>query len=147
MFLGLMAYLNPKGAGDSSMPVKRRSGPGVRDGASWDPRDMTKAGLPEPLISRRCKDSSIGKTSETGAMLCIGIKSLLVQPPGCGAIPSEGIQGDEWGVYVTLERTTRTNMGSPEGRESDGDGGPVVVAGVTTCLGGGSAVRRAKGAR
>ena len=47
-FLGLMAYLNPKGAGDSSMPVKRRSGPGIRDDASWDPRDMAKAGLPEP---------------------------------------------------------------------------------------------------
>jgi hypothetical protein len=47
-------------------------------------------------------------------------------------MPSEGIQGDEWGAYVTLPRTTRTNMGSPTGRESYGDGGPVVVAGVTT---------------
>lgn len=30
-------------------------------------------------------------------------------------MPSEGIQGYEWGAYVTLERTTRTNMGSPTG--------------------------------
>jgi hypothetical protein len=33
-------------------------------------------------------------------------------------------------------RTTRTNAGSPTGRESYGDGGLVVVAGVTTCRGG-----------
>jgi hypothetical protein len=33
-------------------------------------------------------------------------------------------------------RTTRTNVGSPKGRESYGDGGLVVVAGVTTCQGG-----------
>ena len=47
-------------------------------------------------------------------------------------MPSEGIEGDEWDAYVTLSRTARTNMGSPTGRESYGDGGPVVVAGVTT---------------
>jgi hypothetical protein len=51
-------------------------------------------------------------------------------------MPSEGIQGDEWDAYVTLSRTTRTNMGSPTGRESYGDGGPVVVAGVTPGRGG-----------
>ena len=50
-------------------------------------------------------------------------------------MPSEGIEGDEWDAYVTLSRTARTNMGSPTGRESYGDGGLVVVAGVTTCQG------------
>ena len=49
-------------------------------------------------------------------------------------MPSEGIQGDEWDAYVTLSRTTRTNVGSPTGRESYGDGVPVVVVGVTTHL-------------
>jgi hypothetical protein len=39
-------------------------------------------------------------------------------------------------AYVTLPRTTGTNAGSPVGRESYGDGGLVVVAGVTTGLGG-----------
>ena len=58
------------------------------------------------------------------------------KPPGNGAIPDQGIQGDEWGAYVTLSRTTRTNAGSPVGREPYGDGGPVVVAGVTTGRGG-----------
>ena len=42
-----MAYLEPKGEGDNSMPVKRRPCSGVGGGASWDPRDMAKAGLPE----------------------------------------------------------------------------------------------------
>jgi len=51
-------------------------------------------------------------------------------------MPSEGIEGDEWGAYVTLLRTTVTNVGSPNGRESHGDGGPVVVAGVTPGQGG-----------
>ena len=45
--LGLMAYLDPKGEGDKSMPGNRRSCLGV-GGASGDPRDMAKAGLPEP---------------------------------------------------------------------------------------------------
>ncbi|HTQ89708.1 MAG TPA: reverse transcriptase/maturase family protein [Streptosporangiaceae bacterium] len=62
-------------------------------------------------------------------------------------MPSEGIEGDEWGAYVTLSRIAETNAGSPNGREPYGDRGPVVAAGVTTCQGGGNTVRRAKGAR
>src|SRR5262245_2677559 len=42
-----MAYLDPKGEGDLSMPLKRRLCPDVRGGAARDPRDMAKAGLPE----------------------------------------------------------------------------------------------------
>ncbi len=42
-----MAYPDPKGERDSSLPGKRRSGPGVRAEVSRDPRDMAKAGLPE----------------------------------------------------------------------------------------------------
>jgi hypothetical protein len=32
-------------------------------------------------------------------------------------MPSEGIQGDEWGAYVTLFRAAATNVGSPNGRK------------------------------
>jgi hypothetical protein len=46
-FLGLVAYLNPKGEGDNSMPVKQRSCSGIRSGALRDPRGMAKAALPE----------------------------------------------------------------------------------------------------
>jgi hypothetical protein len=59
-----------------------------------------------------------------------------MQPPERGATPSEGVEGDEWAAYVTLSRTTGTNAGSPTGRESYGDGGLVVVAGVTPGQGG-----------
>jgi hypothetical protein len=49
---------------------------------------------------------------------------------------SEDIKGDEWAAYVALSRMTKTNAGSPKGREFYGDGVPIVVAGVTTCQGG-----------
>ena len=42
-----MAYLEPKGEGDKSMPGNQRPGPGVRDGVLGDPLDMAKAGLLE----------------------------------------------------------------------------------------------------
>src|SRR5665648_465871 len=69
-------------------------------------------------------------------MLCADIVEGSVHLAERGAMPSEGIQGDEWDAYVTLSRTTRTNVGSPTGREPYGDGVPVVVVGVTTHQGG-----------
>ena len=42
-FLGPMAYLEPKGEGDSSLPGKRWPCPGVWGGVPRDPRDMAKA--------------------------------------------------------------------------------------------------------
>ncbi len=49
---------------------------------------------------------------------------------------SEDIEGDERAAYVALSRMTKTNAGSPKGRESYGDGVPIVVAGVTPRRGG-----------
>jgi hypothetical protein len=46
VFLDLMADLDLKGEGDSSMPANRQPGPGVWGGVPGDPRDMAKAGLP-----------------------------------------------------------------------------------------------------
>src|SRR5438270_13754154 len=59
-------------------------------------------------------------TSVTGAKLCDGVDLALSQPSEHGAMPSEGIQGDEWDAYLTLLRATGTNVGSPTGRESYG---------------------------
>jgi hypothetical protein len=53
------------------------------------------AGLPDSRISRRCKNTSAGKTHETGATSCVDFVRGSTQPPGRGAMPSEGIQGDE----------------------------------------------------
>jgi len=111
------------------------------------PRDRAKAGLPDTPISRRCKEPSAGNAPVTGATACAGIVKGLAQPLGCGAMPSEGIQGDEWGAYVTLGRTTRTNAGSPVGREPYGDGVPIVVVGVTAHQGGRESRPQGKGAQ
>src|SRR5216683_1032147 len=76
-----------------------------------------------------------------------GFVEWPVQPSGCRAMPSEGIQGDEWGAYVALGSTTRTNAGSPAGCEPRGDGVPVVVVGVTTHQGGRESRLQGKGAQ
>jgi hypothetical protein len=88
------------------MPEKRRSGPGVRAGASRDPCDMAKAGLPEAQSPEDGRLASAGKTPETGATLCDGIPLVSTQPSEHGALPSEGNQGDERDAYVTLGRMT-----------------------------------------
>ncbi len=93
-----MAYLDLKSDGNNRMPGKGRSGSGVGADASRDPCDKAKAGLPDIPISRRRKVTSAGKTPETGAMLCDGIVDGPLQPPERGAMPSEGIEGDEWGA-------------------------------------------------
>ena len=146
-FLGPMAYPNPKGERDNSMPAKRRSGPGVRAGVSRDPRDMAKARLPDSPVSRRRKGASAGKTPETGATLCDGIPLVPTQPSERGALPSEGNQGDERDAYVTLGRMTGTNAGSPAGREPYGDGGPIVVVRVTPRQGGRESRPQGEGAQ
>jgi hypothetical protein len=93
-----MAYLDPKGEGDSSMPGNRRSCSNARSDASRDPCDMAKAGLPEPQSPDDENGTSAGKAFVTGATPCTSIITRPVHPPGCGAIPSEGMQGDEWGA-------------------------------------------------
>jgi hypothetical protein len=108
---------------------------------------MAKAGLPDIPISRRRKVASAGKTFVTGAMLCDDIVEGSTQPSERGAMPSEGIEGDEWDAYVTLGRTTGTNAGSPVGREPYGDGVPIVVVGATTHQGGRESRPQGKGAQ
>ena len=131
-----MAYPDLKSERDNRLPAKLRARPDVRGAASRDPRDMAKAELPDSPVSRRPNCGSAGKASETGATPCDGVESDPTQPSGRGALPNEGNQGDERDAYVTLGRTTGTNAGSPTGREPHGDGGPIVVVGVTPHQGG-----------
>jgi len=45
---------------------------------------------------------------------------------------SDFIQGDERGAYVALDTSSaERNAGLPTGRESSGDGVPIVIVGVT----------------
>jgi hypothetical protein len=106
-------------------------GPGVLR----DPWNMARAGLPEA----QSPDDASRHPPERRLDRCRALRwycSFAGATFGVRAMPSEGIQGDEWAAYVLLARTTGTNVGSPTGRESYGDGGLVVVAGVTTCQGG-----------
>lgn len=41
-----------------------------------------------------------------------------LQPSEQGAMPSEGVQGDEWDAYLALSCATGTNVGLPTGRGS-----------------------------
>ncbi|GLI02905.1 hypothetical protein Pa4123_81830 [Phytohabitans aurantiacus] len=47
----------------------------------------------------------------TGAVSCVGIADLPTQPPEHGAMPSEGIQGDEWATYVPLDTYDKDERG------------------------------------
>ena len=96
---------------------------------------------------QRTQFTSIGTTPETDARLVLTVLVRPGHPSRRGAMPSEGIEGDEWGAYHTLHRTTETNVGSPKGREPYGDGVPVVVAGVTTCQGGRESRPQGQGAQ
>ena len=142
-----MAYLDLKGEGDHSMPLKRRPCSGVGGGVPLDPRDRAKAGLRESQSPGDGRSHPPEMTSGAGAVPCPGFVPWPGQPPGRGAMPSEGIKGDEWGAYVTLGRTTRTNVGSPAGREPNGDGVPVVVVGATTHRGGRESRPQGQGAQ
>jgi hypothetical protein len=68
-----MAYLEPKGEGDNSMPLTRRLCSGVGDGASWDPRDMAKAGLPESQSPVDGRSHPSEMTPEADAVVCLGL--------------------------------------------------------------------------
>ena len=80
-------------------------------------------------------------------MPCDGLVVRLLQPSGRGALPSEGNQGDEWDAYVTLGRTTGTNVGSILEREPEDDGVLVVVVGATTHQGGRESRPQGEGAQ
>ena len=71
--------------------------------ASWDPRDMAKAGLLEvqsPAMKVRIHRK---RTPETDATLCSGSNRTPGQPPQRGASSNEDECGDEWAAYVTLD--------------------------------------------
>jgi hypothetical protein len=104
--------------GDKSMPGNQWPGSGVRDGALGDPRDMAKAGLPESQSPGDGSSHPPERHLKPVPALRCPVEIGSSQPSGPGAMPSEGIEGDEWGAYVTLVRMTRTNVGSPTGRES-----------------------------
>jgi hypothetical protein len=67
---------------------------------------------------------------------CVGFPDLPMQPPECGRCPVRAFKEMSGPPTFRSIRMTGTNVGSPTGRGSYGDGGLVVVVGVTTCRGG-----------
>jgi hypothetical protein len=67
-----MAYLELKGEGDQSMPLKRRTCRGVMGVASWGPRDMAKDGFPEAQSPAMKVTHPSEMTPETDATTCPG---------------------------------------------------------------------------
>ena len=95
MFLGPMPHLDPKGEGKHSMAAKRRSCPGVGSDASRDPRviwrklDCLKPSLQTMRLNIRRKDARNRRHDLRRH------PTAAAATPGRGAMPSEGIQGDE----------------------------------------------------
>ena len=68
-------------------------------------------------------------TACQGAVGRIGRFTFAARNSPCRTTANEAVQGDERGTYVALTRSTRTDTGSPTGREAHGDGAVVVVRG------------------
>src|SRR5258708_807355 len=85
------------------MSGNRRPGPGIRDGASGDPRDRAK--LLDCLKPNLQKVQMPARRKDTRHRRRVpGRSRPLAGPPfGCGAMSSEDIQGDEWAAYVALD--------------------------------------------
>lgn len=91
MFLGLMAYLKPKGGWDQSMLLTPWPGEGI-EGAHgetrviWQNLDWLKSNLRSVHTA-----PPTGKMHETGAVLCAGLESWPGATSIVRAMPREGI--------------------------------------------------------
>ena len=147
MFLGRLAYLDGKPRGDKSMPGKRWPSGGVQGGVPRDPRDMAKAGLLEaqsPVVRVRTRRNDVwNRCRVMPGHEPVGLGSLrgAERRPMRTVKEMSGRPTSRW--HVRRRRTT----GSPTGRESYGDGVPVVVAGVATRRGGRESRPQGEGAQ
>ena len=147
MFLGPMAYPDPKGERNNRMPGKRRSCPGVRGEASRDPRDMAKAALLE------AESPEDGKAHPPERRLV---------PAPCSAMAflqgRRNLRGVERCPVRAMKEMSRTpksrsdvrqgrTRDQPSGREPQGDGVPIVVVGATTHQGGRESRPQGEGAQ
>jgi hypothetical protein len=146
-FLGPMAYPDPKGKRNSSMPGKRRSSPGVRAEVSRDPCDMAKAGLPEsqspddakirPPERHLLPVPRLATTSFAGCRNLRGVER-------CPMRAIKEMSGTPTSRSDVQQRRTRDQ---PSEREPQGDGVPIVVVEVTIHQGGRESRPQGKGAQ
>ena len=147
MFLDLMPNPESKDKRDRSLAANQRSCPGVWNDALGDPRDMVKAGLPDSLVSRRRNSSSAGKTSVTGASPVAASYSGRCNLQNMERCPMRAFKDTNGTPKSRYTRIAGTNVGSPTGRESQGDGVPIVVVRVTPHQGGRESRPQGEGAQ
>src|SRR5450755_2081271 len=116
-FLGQMAYLDPKGEGNCSMPENRRSGPYGWDDAPGGPRDMAKSGLTKTKSPGMQIHHPPESRLKPAPQPCIGIARWSMQPPGCGRCPTRAFEEMSWTPKSCCYVRCRRSVGSPNGCE------------------------------
>jgi len=128
VLLGHQPYRMAKALGDYSMVEKHETSEPARLVVVQDPRDTVKAGLPEsqsPGMEAHIHRHGMYGRCPWNRTVSLSSSELFLQ----GTTVSEIVQGDEQDTCVALSRSTRTDTGSPTGREAHGDGAVVAVRG------------------
>jgi len=144
--LGPMAYPDPQGERDKSMPGNRRSCPGVRGDASWDTRVIWRKlhclnpNLQKTQCSVRRKDTRRRRHAlRQLACRAFALRSVEL----CPVRAIKEMSGAPKSRSDVQQGRTRDQ---PSRREPQGDGMPVVVVEVTTHQGGRESRSQGKGA-
>jgi hypothetical protein len=146
-FLGPMAYPDPQGERDSSMPGRAMVSPGVRAEVSRDPRDMAKAGLPESQSpddeTRSPPERHLLPAPCSATTSFAGCRNLR----GVERCPVRAVKEMSGAPKSRSDVRRRRTRDQPSGREPQGDGVPVVVVGATTHRGGRESRPQGEGAQ
>ena len=128
-------HLEPKGEGETSMSGKRMNLEVVYRSDPQDPSETVKAGLPEPQ-DPNSKESYLGTTAKYPR--CFSDTANLSQLRPTASRRNWVAMSHQKGLkraptplyYIHHDR----NSGLPKGRESYGDGDPIVVGGRESLL-------------
>jgi hypothetical protein len=146
-FLGPMAYPDLKSERDNRLPANRRPSPGAWGGASRDPRDMAKAGLPE---AQSPDDATVSppewhlKPAPRSATGWYRTRRNLRSVERCPVRANKEMSGTPKSRSDVRQGRTRDQ---PSGREPQGDGVPIVVVRVTPHQGGRESRPQGEGAQ
>ena len=146
-FVGLMAHPDPKGERDNRMPVNRRSSQVSGLTRRGDPRDKAKARLPKPQSPEDARHRPPKKTPETGAgsaTTSLSCRCNLRSAERCPVRAIKEMNGAPTSRSDVQQGRTRDQ---PSGREPQGDGVPIVVAGATPRQGGRESRPQGEGAQ
>ena len=121
---------------ENSMPENRRPCPGVRGGAPGDPRDMAKVGLPETQPPEDASSHPPERHLKPAPVPAAGWFGTRGNPPGRRSDALSGHLRRRTGRLNRARYVQRCEHGIAYGRESYGDGVPLVVGGVTSAQSG-----------